>query len=329
MTRSRYACFGLWIIDLRSLYPPLQQLLSSSPTFPTLGPLKSYPTLTELTRNPADTRAAIEKNWFLFFPSSGESYIHYDLPSPRGGPRGRTFAKLLGNGLTTTNLTDPLEQPCLRELADIDEPDPVKRGGTWHQATNSLRLILCNRSDPTCKAGSANTIFFAIIHRKYPNPLRLPLRYERFFIAWAATPPFGMLGISRHPILMGNETASGWPPSQNWDDDEANAEIVARTKEAGINATEPYGGKNNWAYFTYSVSIAYGWGRQPRARKMGDEVEDLHVGYMDDEVMLGIGVDDKGQAFSRVRAGELLQCLRPCPGRTERRKGTEESDHNL
>ena len=260
----------------------------------------------------------MEKNWFLFFPSNGESYVHYDLSDPRGGPRGRTFAKLLGNGLTTTNLTDPREEPCLRDLTAAEEPDKMKRGGTWHQATNSLRLILCNRFDYDCKARSENTVFFAIVHRKFPNWLKLPLRYERYFMVWSATPPFELLGISRHPILMSNETASGWSASENWDDDPANAKIVATTKETAKNASEPYGGKDYWAYFTYTVSISYAWGRQPRAAKDGgDEAQDMHVGYLDDEVLLAIGVDDKGQAFSRVKAGSLVQCLRACPGRTE------------
>ena len=318
VSRSRYACFGLWIIDLRALHSPLQKLLTSSPTRPSLGPLKSYPTLTELTRNPANTRSQIEKNWFLFFPSSGESYIHYDLSNPRGGPRGRTFAKLLGNGLSTTNLTDPLEQSCLRELTDIEEPDKMKRGGTWHQATNSLRLVLCNRFDYNCKSRSENTVFFAIVHRKFPNWLKLPLRYERYFMVWSATAPFEMLGISQHPILMGNETASGWSASDNWDDDPANAKIVATTKMATANATEPYGGKDHWAYFTYTVSISYAWGRQPRvAENKGDEAQDMHEGYLDDDVLLSIGVDDKGQAFSRVKAESLVQCLRACPGRSK------------
>lgn len=309
------------MIDLRSLYPPLDNLLSSSPTMPSLGPLKSYPTLTELTRNPADTRSQIEKNWFLFFPSSGENYIHYDLSAPHGGPRGRTFAKVLGNGLSTTNLTDPLEQPCLRELTDSEEPDKTKRGGTWHQATNSLRLVLCNRSDPSCKATSENTVFFAIVHRKFANYLKLPLRYERFFMVWQASPPFHMLGISHHPILMRNETASGWSPSENWSDNSTNNAIVSATKMNNPNSTEPFGGNDWWAYFTYTVSITYAWGRPPRRGQAGDEAGDMHVGYLDDEVLLAIGVDDKGQAFSRAKAEELVQCLRACPGRGESKVG--------
>ena len=326
LDRSRYACFGLWLIDLRTLHPPLSRLLTVSPTRPSLGPLKSYASLTELTRNPPSTRSPIEKNWMLFFPSTGESYIHYDLSGPRSG---RTFAKLLGNGLTTSNLTDPLEQPCLRNL-DKEETDEKKKGGTWHQATNSLRLILCNRSDKDtekgCKPTEQNTVFFALIHRKFPNFLKLPLRYERYFIVWSASPPFSMLGVSKHPLLMANETASGWTQSQNWDDDPTNRKHVTSTKKLQqaenigafknrdggrvvVNATEPYGGKGYWAYFTYTVSISYAWGRE------GDEVGDKNVGYLDDEVVLGIGVDDKGQGFARVKARDLVACLRACPGR--------------
>lgn len=305
------------MIDLRTLYPVLQTLLASAPGRPSFGPLKSYASLTELTRNPAETRSQIEKNWLLFFPTSGESYLHYDLSDPYNGPRGRTFAKLLGAGLTTTNLTDPLEIPCLHEAGADKEPDSIKRGGTWHQATNSLRLILCERSDLSCKASSKNTVFFAVIHRKFPNYLSLPLRYERYFMVWSGVPPFTVLGVSKYPILMANETASGWTASENWSDDDANAEIVERVKHRagtsgnGRNSTvgEPFGGKDSWAYFTYTVSISYAWGREK------DVAEDKNVGYMDDEVVLGIGIDDAGQGFARVRAGDLIQCLRACPGR--------------
>ena len=263
----------------------------------------SYPTLTELTRNPANTRSAIEKNWMLFFTNS-EAYIHYEV-SPHGG---RTFAKLLGNGLTTPNLTDPLEQACLRDVAP-DKSDMSKTGGTWHQATNSLRLVLCKRADGGCEPNAANTVFFAIVHRKHPNSLKLPLRYERYFIVWSAVPPFSMLGISQHPILLANETASGWSAEQNWDDDPTNVGSVQHARGKGGKGSV---GKDHWAYFTYSVSIAYAWGRQ------GDEAIWKNTGFLDDEVIVGLGIDDKGQGFARAKAGELLQCLRACPGRSIR-----------
>ncbi|KAL8773549.1 MAG: hypothetical protein Q9209_001654 [Squamulea sp. 1 TL-2023] len=329
-------CFGkfLTFVDVPGFHDPrifwsgkgeplMMNLLASSPRHPSFGPLKSYPTLTELTRNPPSTRASIEKNWFTFFTSNGESYIHYDLSHPTNTSiRGRTFAKLLGNGFTTTNLTDPLELPCLIN-DDAQEMDSARKGGTWHQATNSLRLILCNRSDPNCNSNDENTVFFAIIHRKFPNWLTLPMRYERHFMVWSATPLFNLLGISKHPILMANETASGWTESQNWSDDLDNGEKVSKFQSLhhvnhhgnSTNATismEPFGGKGFWAYFTYTVSIAYAWGRG------NEEVGDKNVGYLDDEVILAIGIDDKGQGFARAKAGDLVQCLRACPGRAEK-----------
>ncbi len=254
----------------------------------------SYPSLTELTRTPPESRFPIEKNWMFFF-SGAESFLHYEI-SPRGG---RSFAKLLGGGLTTTNLTDPLESPCINEVA-ADEPDPIKKNGTWHQATNSLRLVLCERNDANCTPNKENTVFFAVVHRKHLDTLfRLPLRYERYFIVWSAYPPFSMLGVSQHPILMANETASGWSPAENWDDDVENEELL---KRGGM-------GKGYWAHFTYTVSIAYAWGRE------GDEAMWKNTGFLDDDVVLGIGVDDAGQGFAKVRAGELVGCMRACPGR--------------
>lgn len=133
-------------------------------------------------------------------------------------------------------------------------------------------------------------------------------------MVWSGVPPFTVLGVSKYPILMANETASGWTASENWSDDDANTEIVERVKHRGYNKStstigEPFGGKDSWAYFTYTVSISYAWGREK------DAVEDKNVGYMDDEVVLGIGIDDEGQGFARVNAGDLIQCLRACPGR--------------
>ncbi|KAG8528737.1 uncharacterized protein KY384_006424 [Bacidia gigantensis] len=289
--------------------------------------------MTELTRNPRKSRSPIEKNWMLFFLPSGEAFIHYDLPATSDSTRGRTLAKMLGNGLTTPNLTDPLESPCLhnafeeeiaKQHASYNSTNKPKREVEhdkrklmkWHQATNALRLVLCNRSDQKCKDTPENSIFFALVHRKVSNALKLPMRYERFFIAWSSTPPFHMIGISQHPILMRNESALGWTPSESWDDDPENAKIVAATKaRIPKNASEPYGGKGHWASFTYTVSISYAWGRKPRKASHGDRSEDMHMGYLDDEVILAIGVDDEGGVFAQVEAKELVQCMRACSGR--------------
>ncbi len=229
---SRYACVGLWITDLRNLHEPLKALLESQPGQPHHpGPLMSYPSLTELTRNPASTRASVEKNWFMFFPTPDQAFLHYDLSIPRLAADGtnktiggRTFAKVIGNGFTTPNLTDPLEPPCLPH-----KPDTRGKTGHWHQTSNALKLILCRRTEAErgkCSEEQQDrAVHFAVMHCKFSNDLDLPLRYERFFVVWDARPPFHTLGISRYPILMWNETASGWDAEENWvaeDDDDFN-----------------------------------------------------------------------------------------------------------
>ncbi|KAI9786309.1 MAG: hypothetical protein M1816_008050 [Peltula sp. TS41687] len=302
-SQSRYACFGLWVIDLRALYPPLEKLLASSPNAPSLGPLMSYATLTELTRNPASSRSAIEKNWLLFF-TEHEAYVHYEIDA-----RSRSFAKLLGAGLTTTNLTDPLEPLCLATITPNHSGSSQLDDGTWHQATNSLRLVLCARSSSSsssaaCVPAHHNTVFLAVVQRKQHNYLALPMRYDRYLVVWSAAPPFHLLAVSQHPLLLANETASGWSAKENWadaaaDDDDDGDDVAAHHRRKQ---------KDLWAYFTYTVSMAYAWGRP------GDELVWKNTGFLDDEILLGIGIDDHEQGFARVPARELLQCLKACPG---------------
>ena len=281
----------------------------------------------------------MEKNWFLFFPSPFESYIHYDVADPSSPTRGRTFAKLLGSGLTTSNLTEKTEISCFPSTV-ADESDGALRGGEWHQSTNSLRLILCARDDPQCTPRPDNTVLFAIIHKKKLNSLKLPLRYERYAMVWSSSPPFSMIGISRHPILFGDEVASGWSTDENWDSSKGN--VLGPQKSA--NETQPHDTKPKpvpvkekhvraepdepttpWPGFTYTVSIAWAFrGEDPehlhgRSEDSRDEqvhgkiLHSMQTGFWDDEVILGIGVKDSGQAFARVKASDLLECLRACP----------------
>lgn len=275
-------------MDLRKLHKPLQNLLASNPFAPSLGPLMSYPSLTEITRNPPSTRGQVEKNW-MFFSSRQNNFIHYDM-----GPDNRAFAKLLGGGLTTVNLTDEYELPCIASYPGM------KAVGSWHQATNSLRLVLCNRNDKDCEQNDENTVFFAIIHHKIRGLMGLPARYERYFMVWSAVPPFSMLGISKHPILMANETANGFSAEENWQDDPEHQAMV----DAGGE------GKGEWARFTYTVSMAYAWGRRL------DESQDKNTGYLDDEVIIGVGVDDEDCTYAISTPRDFLQCLRACPGRS-------------
>lgn len=225
----------------------------------------------------------------MFSATPSKSYLQYEL-----SPSKRTISQLIGSGFTTPNITDPQEEPCLFEPT----PAEISRhrymvNATWHQATPALKLILCPRSNLTCRAEPSNAVFFAAIHRKHVNHWDLPVRYERYFVIWSAHPPFNMLAVSRHPILLANETTTGWTDEEMWDD-------VPKVL---------YGKRSAWAGLTYTTTIAWAWGRGE-----GD-VRDLGRGFLDDEVVMSVGVDDQDQVFGMVGVGELLQCLRVCPGR--------------
>ena len=48
-----------------------------------------------------------------------------------------------------------------------------------------------------------------------------------------------------------------------------------------------------------------------------DALDSLQVGYLDDEIILGIGLEDNAQSYAIAKAETLLQCMRSCPGLQE------------
>ncbi len=225
----------------------------------------------------------------MFSPSATTSYIQYELNSTH-----RTFAQLIGDGLTTMNLTDSSEEPCLHEptLEEV-QGGHYMAGAVWHQSTPALKLLLCTRSSLNCKPESSDTVFFSAIQRKHINKFGLPVRYERYFAVWSAVSPFNMLAISQYPILLANETNRGWSVEEIWDD---------------VPGSEP-GVRREWGKFTYTTTIAWAWGREE------SDVREKGTGYLDDEVLLSVGIDDEGGLYAKVKTADLLQCLRICPGR--------------
>lgn len=364
---SRYGCVGLWIVDLRTLFPELDTLLVRNRG--RFGrALMSYPHLTEITRNPrSSSRAGVEKNWVLWFPGRDEAYVHYDMLGQRRGDMmntngsaedmnattrntyrttenrietstrwrgGRTFAKLIGHGFTTTNLTHPDEVPCFGAGLDTDTDDFGDRGH-WHQGSNALRVILCTRAQArsgACAEEDAvedgRSVHFAVMHRKFSNEMDLPLRYERYVVVWDGRPPFQVLAASRWPVLMRDERAKPWSVTENWSYDNNggwNGTWMGRILAKGMKAGQGHDSADTAdfqidASFTYTPSLAWAW--RPHAAGIGDEDEDeddvetmsrLGVGYLGDEVLVGIGLDDVGQAFARVKVDDLLQNMRLCP----------------
>ena len=261
---------------------------------------------------------------------------------------GRTIAQLLSHGYTTTNLTSPQEPPCFNLFDRVLTHDPLGNIGHWHQGSNSLRLVLCTREQlhqRTCIPASSTSadvppehkvmttaqyeqllieegliVHFSIVHRKFNNEWGLPMRYERYFLLWEARRPFRTVAVSRYPVLFGGERARPWIWEEDLGWDRAH-ELENREKAHEVgnkdNADEAAKGDeaSDSVYFTYTPSIAWAW-RAKSEDVLGDTDRRHHVlgtGFLDEEIVIGIGMDDVGQHFVQMKVGDVLGCLSFCP----------------
>lgn len=117
-------------------------------------------------------------------------FIQHDL-----NPSKRTISKHLGSGIIVSVLQSHTSKCFPASTADY---------GAWHQATNSLELILCNRMAPSC---AMRSVFLSLVHLKITNKLGLMEggKYERFVAIWDTSFPFRLIALGSQPILFANE----------------------------------------------------------------------------------------------------------------------------
>lgn len=294
-----------------------------------LGPAAtSFRTSTKRSLNQSTTSDHTSTNITVASGSTFAQMISNDT-SLRSTSAGRTFAKLIGNGFTTPNLTSHQEASCFHESHNFDALGGI---GHWHQGSNALKLILCTRAQ--VRAGSCGEaaewnadgreVHFAIMHRKFANQWKLPMRYERFVVVWEGRKPFRMLGVSKFPILMEDEWARPWSEEQNWPSESSRR----GNWTSGLKKRQEHTGARSSAYFTYTPSLAWAWRPRtdhaavPEDSHDGGEEESIHhlsqlgTGYLGDDILVGIGLDDVEQVFTRMKVDELVNCLRLCPGVT-------------
>ncbi|KPI42491.1 uncharacterized protein AB675_9827 [Cyphellophora attinorum] len=242
---------------------------------------------------------------------------------------GRAISELLYVSYSTIalpNVTHPDEPPCLlppdmlSSLQSQSQSSSRARRASTHQSTPALRLILCP-SRSSCLGteqewlDTGREVHFSIVHRKlHPvNALGLVERggYERWVVIWEGRSPGRIVATGKHAVVFQGEVF-----------DEGRDE-----KEMG---------------FVYTTSVSWAWrveSNAGRSDKEEDEDESdfafldgdmphlsgLGTGFLDDEVILGIGIDDVRQAVVRVKVEELLACLTLCPGISIDDAGTEDA----
>ena len=267
-SNSVYTCFGQWLIDLRVL---------ADAGFERDG-RKEVREPTELQR--PWPWSLVEKNWFVFWDKDGQIYLHYDV-----WPK-RVFAKLAHDGTAGKDLA-PLAStrddicmnkymPKVSKAVDPVEKTPLE---TIHQATNSLSITLCKRSDPSCEMEDSNTFILTIFqHKTY---LWSHSVYEPYAMLFRRAAPFELHGISKKPFWIHGRGGPG-----------AGKKPKTLTKE---NIAV-------WAQTEMFYVTSLSWKGQGQK----------YHGYIDDVLFLAFGIEDEKSAAIDVVAGDLLQDIGFC-----------------
>jgi hypothetical protein len=267
-SNSKYTCFGQWVLDMRGL--------ANSGFDQVAG--KEFQMPTELQR-PGPYRP-VEKNWFFFWDKSEQMYAHYSVwPN-------RVFAQLAYDGTAGQDLA-PLaaakDNKCMAKYMPkvSQELDPIDHAPleSIHQATNSLSITLCKRSEPWCVADNSNTFIFTIFqHKTYIWSHSV---YEPYAMLFRRTAPFEIHAISTKPIWIHGRGGPGTgkkPPTLP-------AENIA-----------------SWSQTEMFSLTSLSW---------KDQSQKYH-GYIDDVLFIAFGIEDSKSAGIDVVAGDLLLDLGFC-----------------
>jgi hypothetical protein len=214
----------------------------------------------------------VEKNWFVFWDKQGQIYAHYDV-APK-----RVFAKLDYDGSVGQDLA-PLaaasDEKCMAKYMPKLAPELE----SIHQATNTLSITLCKRSDSSCEASDSNTFIITIFQHK--SFYSFHSVYEPYIMVFQQTAPFEIYGISTKPIWIhgrGNPGEGKQPGS------------LVQEESRPLDQTEVF----------YITSLSW--------KTHGQK----YHGYIDDVLFIAFGIEDSKAAGIDIVASDLFMDLGLC-----------------
>ncbi|KAK3986420.1 hypothetical protein QBC44DRAFT_139473 [Cladorrhinum sp. PSN332] len=187
-SNSDLVCFGQWIQDFRGLVPSAWKApLTAS------GEDTSFLRGTELHRPPPSH--PIEKNYFVFWDAQNQMHAHYDMFPDRSLARLNEKDGTVGANLAPASAKQ--DAKCLAKYL----PSVAVEFESIHQATNSLKITLCNRSDHLCRLKEEeNTFIMTIIqHKSYYS---FHSEYEPYVVLFKQTAPYQVYGVSKKPLWI-------------------------------------------------------------------------------------------------------------------------------
>ncbi|CEI66611.1 hypothetical protein FVEN_g10191 [Fusarium venenatum] len=179
-TNSLFTCLGQFVQDFRTLV-----------SWPgDMANLSEFRVGTELQR-PQPWRP-MEKNFFLFWDSSGSMYTHYDI-APK-----RVFSQTNADGSAGPDLAPAAtgDEQCMAKYL----PKLTSDLESVHQTTNSLLITMCRRDEPMCVPNDENTFIMVIYqHKSYFDYHAV---YEPYVMLFKQRAPFEVHALSKKPIWI-------------------------------------------------------------------------------------------------------------------------------
>ncbi|KAK9327621.1 hypothetical protein V1520DRAFT_393740 [Lipomyces starkeyi] len=267
-------CEHEFVVDLRTIVPDLGQKLNVETVPIRFGNLTVLPNATP--------HAEMEKNYQLLFDDNAEIFVHRGIAE-------RSLTSISDYYGMHDLAVDSLAPECILSLGK-SVPDPDRQKVTLEQATNSLRVTLC---EYPCEPTLDNTVLMSIMHVKYVHLDEV--YYRRYVVIMNATAPFRILARSSNLIYMGSdERATVFTVAMEWDHSHfrdrsksfANPQKAVTKRAADVAKLTP---------------------------DMNSLVNDYYHGWLDDTVMITLGVNDQESAFTHINASQLLDCLELCP----------------
>ncbi|PBP21258.1 hypothetical protein BUE80_DR007853 [Diplocarpon rosae] len=257
-SNSLYTCFGQWMQDLRMLTDWGNEFVG-----------QDFRVGTELSRHKPYGR--VEKNWFVFWDKDDQLYVHWDI-QPK-----RAFARLYPDGSVGKDLAKyaKTDKKCMQKY--MPPTGPVMED--CHQATNSLSITTCKRSDPNCRENDSNTFILNIFHFKSYHVFHGV--YEPYVMLTQQHAPFAIHAIGSKPLWINGR---GGPGAGKLPD------VYSEDIWGPWNQTE--------MVFVTSIS----W------KAHGSK----YHGFADDVMFLGFGVEDEKTGGIDILAGDLLADLNLC-----------------
>ena len=263
-SQSLFTCLGIWLQDVRML---LQDFRLEQMTL-----VKLFKRAAEVQRPPPFK--SIEKNFFVFWDSDDKAYIHHDV-SPN-----RVFAQLSFDGSVGPDLAPAAgikDGICMAKYMPVVNLTHE----SIHQATNSLSITLCRRSDPFCIRTDVNTFIMTIFqHKLYYDWHGV---YEPYVMLFQQSAPFAIHAISQRPLwIHGRGPLTSDTHAVHYDN---NPDRILPE------------GHSEMFYITSMSWKTHG--------------QSYH-GYIDDPLFLAFGIEDSRPAAMDILAGDLLQDLGFC-----------------